>query len=49
MHRAHRHYIAGYVRHITLRCHKKEFLLKFSGDRRQYLQWLFETKKRFSL
>ncbi len=25
---AHRHYIPGYVWHITHRCHKREFLLK---------------------
>ena len=29
MPRANRHYIPGYVWHITHRCHKKEFLLKF--------------------
>jgi hypothetical protein len=33
----------------TGRCHKKEFLLKFARDRRRYLQWLFEAKKRFGL
>jgi len=30
MPRAYRHYTPGYVWHITHRCHKKEFLLKFS-------------------
>jgi REP element-mobilizing transposase RayT len=49
MPRANRHYIPGYVWHITHRCHKKEFLLKFAIDRRRYLQWLFEAKKRFGL
>jgi len=49
MPRANRHYIPGYVWHITHRCHKKEFLLKFGRDRRRYLQWLFEAKKRFGL
>ncbi len=29
MARANRHYIPGYFWHITHRCHKKEFLLKF--------------------
>ena len=33
MPRANRHYIPGYVWHITHRCHKKEFLLKFARDR----------------
>jgi putative transposase len=47
MPRANRHYIPGYVWHITHRCHKKEFLLKFGRDRRRWLWWLFEAKKRF--
>jgi putative transposase len=49
MPRANRHYIPGYVWHLTHRCHKKEFLLKFARDRRRWLQWLFEAKKRFGL
>ena len=47
MARANRHYIPGYVWHITHRCHKREFLLKFVRDRRRWLHWLFEGKKRF--
>lgn len=49
MPRANRHYLPGYVWHITHRCHKKEFLLKFARDRRRWLQWLFEAKKRYGL
>lgn len=49
MPRANRHYIPGYVWHITQRCHKKEFLLKFDKDRRLWLKWLFEARKRFDL
>jgi putative transposase len=49
MPRANRHYIPGCVWHITHRCHKKEFLLKFARDRRRYHHWLFEAKKRFGL
>jgi putative transposase len=49
MPRANRHYIPGYVWHITHRCHKKEFLLKFARDRRRWLQWLFEAKKRYGI
>jgi putative transposase len=49
MPRANRHYLPGYVWHITHRCHKKEFLLKFARDRRRYFQWLFEAKKRYGL
>ena len=39
----------GYVWHITHRCHKEEFLLRFSKDRRRWLHWLFEAKKRYGL
>ena len=28
---------------------KREFLLKFSKDRRRYLQWLYQAKKRYKL
>ena len=49
MPRANRHYIPGQVWHITHRCHKKEFLLKFARDRQNWLRWLFESKKRFGL
>ena len=49
MPRANRHYIPGCVWHITHRCHKQEFLLKFAKDRKRYLHWLFEAKKRYGL
>jgi REP element-mobilizing transposase RayT len=49
MARANRHRVPGQVWHITHRCHKKEFLLKFARDRRRWLFWLFEAKKRFGL
>ena len=39
--------VPGYVWHITHRCHKQEFLLKFCRDRRRWLHWLFEAKKRY--
>jgi len=32
--RAKRHYISGQVWHITDRCHKRDFLLRFAKDRR---------------
>ncbi len=47
MARAKRHFIPGYIWHITHRCHKREFLLKFSKDRRRYLQWLYQARKRY--
>jgi putative transposase len=49
MPRANRHFLPGYVWHITYRCHRSSFLLKFARDRRSYLHWLFEAKKRFGL
>lgn len=48
MPRANRHYIPGCSRHITHRCHKQEFLLKFAHDRRRYQRLEpFELFKRF--
>jgi putative transposase len=47
--RAKRHFIPGFIWHITHRCHKREFLLKFSKDRHRYLQWLYKAKKRYGL
>ena len=49
MARAKRHFIPGYIWHITHRCHKREFLLKFSKDRYRYLQWLYQARKRYGL
>jgi REP element-mobilizing transposase RayT len=49
MPRANRHFLPGHVWHITHRCHQKKFLLKFARDRRRYLHWVFEAKKRFGL
>ena len=49
MARANRHHLPGYVWHITHRCHKKEFLLKFEKDKKRWTTWLFEAKKRFGL
>ena len=46
---ASRHFLPGYVWHITHRCHQRKLLLKFARDRRRYLYWLFEAKKRFGL
>jgi putative transposase len=49
MPRANRYFLPGHVWHITHRCHQKTFLLKFARDRRRYLRWVFEAKKRFGL
>jgi len=47
--RAKRHYIPGQVWRLTHRCHKREFLLKLVKDRRRWVQWLFEARKRYGL
>ncbi len=49
MARANRHFIPGHVWHLTHRCHKREFLLKFGKDRLRWMQWLYEAKKRYGL
>lgn len=49
MPRAHRYYLPGHVWHITHRCHQQEFFLKFAKDRRRWIAWLFEAKKRYGL
>jgi len=49
MARANRDHIPGQVWHITYRCHKREFLLKFAKDRGRWLRWLFEAKRRYGL
>ena len=49
MPRAKRYHVSGYVWHLTHRCHKREFLLKFARDRRRWCHWLFEAQKRYGL
>lgn len=49
MPRAKRHFLPGYTWHITHRCHKKEFLLKFARDKSRWLHWLKQAKQRFGL
>jgi putative transposase len=49
MPRAHRVFLPGHVWHITHRCHRREFLLKVRRDRRCWLHWLREARRRFGL
>jgi putative transposase len=49
MPRANRYFVPGHVWHITHRCHKQEFLLRFARDRQRWLHWLFEARKRYGL
>jgi putative transposase len=49
MARAKRHYLPGLIWHLTHRCHKKEFLFKFSRDKRAWLHWVLVAKKTYGL
>jgi len=49
MARAKRHFVPGYIWHITHRCHRRDFLLKLVRDRQRWISWLFEAKKRYGL
>ncbi len=49
MPRAHRYFMPGYVWHITHRCHKQEYLLKFAKTRQRYTHWLYQARKRFDV
>jgi putative transposase len=49
MPRAHRNYLAGYVWHLTHRCHRRQFLLKFARDRRAWRQWLYAARRRYGV
>ena len=49
MPRAHRHFVAGQIWHITQRCHQRQFLLRFGIDRRRWLYWLFQARRRYGL
>ncbi len=47
--RAGRHFLPGYARHITQRCHKKDFILKFAMDRREWMSRLLEARNRYGV
>lgn len=49
MPRANRYFLPGHIWHITHRCHKQDFLPNFAYDRRVWIRWLFEAKKRYGL
>ena len=49
MPRANRHFSTWSCLAHHSRCHQRAFLLKFARDRRRYLRWVFEAKKRFGL
>lgn len=41
--------IAGQVWLITQRCHQRQFLLQDEVDRRRWLYWLYQAKRRYGL
>jgi len=49
MARANRHTIPGQVWHLTHRCHNQQWLLRFAKDRRRWLYWLYEARRRYGL
>lgn len=49
MPRANRCFVPGLIWHITHRCHERLFLLKFKRDKRCYLDWLYEARRRYGL
>lgn len=49
MPRANRVYVPGHVWHLTQRCHGKAFLLRAREDRRRWLSWLLEARRRYGL
>ena len=49
MPRANRYRLPGQVWHLTERCHRQQFLLKFARDRRAWVKWLYESRQRFGL
>lgn len=49
MTRAHRVFLPGHIWHITHRCHARAFLLNVRQDRRCWLDWLLEARRRYGL
>lgn len=49
MPRACRHVQPGHTKHVTHRCHSREFLLRFARDRQAYNGWLREGLRRFDV
>jgi putative transposase len=49
MPRANRYWLPGHVWHLTHRCHRRQFLLRFGRDRRLWSRWLYEARVRHGL
>ena len=42
-------FIPGIIWHLTHRCHNQAFLLKFKKDKKRWLFWLFQAKRKYGL
>lgn len=49
MPRTNRFFLPDSAWHLTLRCHERDFLLKFHRDRQRVITLLYEAKKRYGL
>jgi putative transposase len=49
MPRANRYWLPGHVWHLTHRCHRRQFLLRFGRDRRRWIWWLYQARLRHRL
>ena len=49
MPRANRVSAEGLIWHVSHRCHKQEFLLRFARDRRRWRHWLYVACRRYGL
>jgi putative transposase len=49
MPRANRYFLPGHIWHITHRCHERQFLLRFTRDRRAWVYWLYQARRRYGL
>ncbi len=49
MPRANRHHLPGYIWHLTHRGHDRRFQLRFARDRRAWVGWLYEARRRYGL
>jgi len=49
MNQDHQYFLPGQVWHLTHRCCRREFLLRFARDRERWMSFLYQAKKRFDL
>ncbi len=49
MPRARRYCMPGYIWHLTHRCHRGQFLLRYKRNRLVWLRWLYEARCRYGL